>query len=156
MFESRDDGESWREIGESPLGGKEPSLTVLPDGALVLTSEGPSGGTVLDESVWVRLDLTVHGDEITLDFSRSDAQRRGFVNTIFANVYSQALAALFLFLGPELADYHNEGSMRPIHVVAPPGTVTNARWPATVGAAPVSVGTQVMETVAVAMSQAVP
>ncbi|MFH1006825.1 MAG: sialidase family protein [Candidatus Latescibacterota bacterium] len=51
VYESKDDGSTWQEIGETQLGGKEPSLTTLPDGAIVLTAEGPSGGTELDNTL---------------------------------------------------------------------------------------------------------
>jgi hypothetical protein len=51
VYQSKDEGLTWQEIGETALYGKEPSLTVLPGGALVLTAEGPSGGTALDESL---------------------------------------------------------------------------------------------------------
>lgn len=49
VYESADEGLTWQRIDQTPLFGKEPSLTTLPDGAMVLTAEGPSGGTALDE-----------------------------------------------------------------------------------------------------------
>ncbi|MGH2381118.1 MAG: hydantoinase B/oxoprolinase family protein, partial [Candidatus Limnocylindria bacterium] len=55
-----------------------------------------------------------------------------------------------------LAEFHNEGSMRPITVVAPPGSVVNAQYPATVGGSPVNVGTQVLEATCDALSKAMP
>ena len=39
VFESADLGLSWQEINETPLFGKEPSLTALPDGTLVMTAQ---------------------------------------------------------------------------------------------------------------------
>jgi len=128
----------------------------IPAGVYHAESGCDDDGTVLDEPVYVRLDLTVSGDRLQLDFSRSDAQRKGFVNSTFPAVYSQAVASVFLFFDSAIADYHNEGSMAPIEVVNPPGLVTNAQWPATVGAAPITVGSQVMESVIMALSQALP
>ena len=128
----------------------------IPDGVYHGESATDDDGTILDEKVWVRVDITVQGDEITLDFSRSDAQRKGFVNMIYAASYSQAVAAVLCMLDPELADYHNEGSLRPIKIVNPRGTVINAQYPATVGASPVNMGTQVMEAVLEAMAKARP
>jgi hypothetical protein len=40
VYESPDDGLTWQEIGQTRLYGKEPTLTVLPSGTLVLTAEG--------------------------------------------------------------------------------------------------------------------
>ncbi len=39
VYESADMGLTWREIANPPIMGKEPSLTVLPDGALLLTAQ---------------------------------------------------------------------------------------------------------------------
>jgi len=128
----------------------------IPDGTYTAEAGCDDDGTVLDEPVYVRLDMTVAGDALTLDFSRSDGQRKGFVNSTFTAVYSQAVASVFLFLDPAIANYHNEGSMTPITVVNPAGRVTNAQWPCTVGAAPITVGSQVMESVLMALSQAFP
>ncbi len=128
----------------------------IPDGTYTGAAATDDDGTVLDEPVWVRLDVTVAGESMTLDFSRSDAQRRGFVNCPFALTYADAIGAAILFFDPTLADYHNEGTLRPITVVAPPGSVVNAQYPATVGASPVNMGTQIMEAVLEALSKAVP
>jgi hypothetical protein len=49
VFESVDQGLSWQEINKTPLYGKEPSLTVLPDGTLVMSAQkgyfGPGSKT---------------------------------------------------------------------------------------------------------------
>ena len=131
-------------------------LRRFPDGTYSAESGCDDDGTVLDEPVYVRLDLTVAGDTLTLDFSRSDKQRKGFVNSTFSAVYSQAVASVLLYFDSSIADYHNEGSMAPITVINPAGLVTNAQWPATVGAAPITVGSQVMESVIMALAQAMP
>jgi N-methylhydantoinase B len=129
-------------------------IAVIPDGTYVGESATDDDGTVLDKPVWVRLDLTVKGDEMILDFSRSDPQTKGFINNVYAATYGTSITAALIHFGPALADFHNEGSMRPITVIAPEGLVVNARYPATVGAAPVAVGTQILEAVMEAMSKA--
>ncbi|MEE8434177.1 MAG: hydantoinase B/oxoprolinase family protein, partial [bacterium] len=128
----------------------------IPDGTYSGEAATDDDGTELDVPVWVRCDITVKGEGMTIDYSRSDGQRKGFVNNIYATSYSRGVASIFLFLDTSLADYHNEGSMRPIHVVAPEGSVVNARYPSTVGASPVSVGCQLMEATTMAMSKALP
>ena len=131
-------------------------ISEIPDGTYSGESATDDDGTVLDERVWVRCDATVKGDEMVLDFSRSDGQRPGFVNNVYSSTYSRAIAGSFLFFDPALAGFHNEGSMAPISVVAPPGSVVNAQYPATVGGSPVNVGTQVLEATVDALSKAVP
>jgi len=131
-------------------------IEAIPDGSYSGESATDDDGTVLDENVWVRLDAVVKGDTLTLDFSRSDGLRRGFVNCTYSSTYSRAVAGSFLFFDSALAEFHNEGSMRPISVVAPEGTVVNATYPATVGGSPVNVGTQVLEATCDALSKAIP
>ncbi|MBI2316750.1 MAG: hydantoinase B/oxoprolinase family protein [Betaproteobacteria bacterium] len=111
---------------------------------------------MLDEPVTVRADVTIKGDEITLDFSRSDPQRPGFINCVYASTYANAVGAVIIYMDPALADFHNQGSLRPMTVLAPPGNVTNCNYPATVGASPINVGGQVMEAVIHALGKARP
>ncbi len=131
-------------------------IAALPDGTYSGESSTDDDGTILDQPVTVRVDATIKGDSITLDFSRSDAQRPGFVNCVYAVTYARASAAVLINLDPALADFHNAGSLRPITVIAPPGSVTNANYPATVGASPVNVGGQVIESVIEALGKARP
>ncbi|MBI3092165.1 MAG: hydantoinase B/oxoprolinase family protein [Candidatus Tectomicrobia bacterium] len=128
----------------------------IPAGTYFGESATDDDGTVLDEPVWIRVAVTVKGDRMTLDFSQSDKQRKGFINSVYAATYGNAIAAAVLVFDATLADYHNEGTMRPIEVIAPQGLVVNCEYPATVGASPVNVGIQVMEAVLMALSQAVP
>ena len=131
-------------------------IHAIPDGTYTGEAATDDDGTVLDEPVWVRVDVTVDGDELTMDFSRSDDQRRGYINSPWAATYGTAVGAAILLFDPALADYHNEGSLRPMTVIAPEGNVTNATYPVTVGASPVNVGTQIMEAVTEALAQAKP
>ncbi len=131
-------------------------LTTVPDGTYSGESSTDDDGTVLDEIVTVRLDATIAGDELILDFSRSDGLRKGFVNCTYSSTYSRAVAGSFLYFDSELAEFHNEGSMRAVKVIAPEGSVVNATYPATVGGSPVNVGTQVLEATVSALSKAMP
>jgi len=131
-------------------------IAAIPDGTYSGQAATDDDGTILDEPVWVRVDITVKGDSITVDFSRSDAQRKGFVNCPFAASYAIAVGSMMLLFDPALADYHNEGSLRPITVITPPGSVVHPLYPATVGAAPVNVGHQIATSVHDALSKARP
>jgi N-methylhydantoinase B len=131
-------------------------IAAMPDGTYSGESYTDDDGTVLDEPVAVRVDVTIKGEEITLDYSRSDAQRPGFINCVYAVTYARAVAATIIYMDPALADFHNTGSLRPLKVIAPLGSVTNAKYPATVGASPVNVGCQVVEATVEALSKARP
>lgn len=131
-------------------------IAAAPDGTYYGESATDDDGTTLDEPVYVRVEATIVGDELTLDFSGSDAQRKGFVNCPNSSTYSRAMAGSFLFMDPSLSGFHNEGSFRPINFVNPPGSVVHAVYPATIGGSPVNVGTQVLEATVAALGQAMP
>ena len=132
------------------------TIAKIPDGTYYGEAATDDDGTELDVPVWVRVEITVKGDELKFDFSKSDKQRKGFVNSIYNSTYANALMGAFMFMDPDLGEYHNEGSIRPISVQAPPGLVVSAQYPATVGASPVSVGSQTLQAVMSAMSKAMP
>jgi hypothetical protein len=50
VYESCDLGVTWREIGTTPLFGKEPSLACLPDGTLTLTAQGGGVGAGIQQA----------------------------------------------------------------------------------------------------------
>ena len=131
-------------------------IAKVPDGTYYGEAASDDDGSRHDVPVWVRCEVTIQGDEMTIDFSKSDKQQKGFVNNVLSATYSRAIAGSFLFFDPGLADFHNEGSMKPVKLIAPEGSVVNAKYPATVGGSPVSVGTQILEATVMALSQAMP
>src|SRR3990167_11144288 len=128
----------------------------MKDGTYYGESSTDDDGYELDVPVTVRCEATIKGDELTIDFSKSDKQRRGFINSSYPSTYSIAVAGAILFLDPALADYHNEGTMRALDIIAPEGLVVNAKYPAPMGGAPVNVGHNIIEAVMMAMSEALP
>ena len=132
------------------------AIRSIPDGTYYGESATDDDGTELDVPVWVRVAITIQGDEMILDFSKTDAQRKGFINSVYAPAYSCAIAAFILFCDPALADYHNEGTMNPIKVIIPEGTVANCRYPATVGGSPANLAPRITEAMFMALSKAMP
>lgn len=136
--------------------GMREAIKAMPDGEYYGESSQDNDGTVLDVPVWVRLNLIIKGDTITLDWSKSDPQTKGYVNSSFANTFSLSMAFSFLYGDPALSEYHNWGSMQPFTIIAPEGSVVNPQYPAVLGACPVSVGTQICEAILMALSKAMP
>jgi N-methylhydantoinase B len=91
-------------------------IASIPDGEYHAESAVDWDGTVPDRPVWVRVKLTVKGDEMTFDFSDSDDQV-DFVNSPLGNTYCYVYMALFLTMDPNLP--HNHGALVPIHIIAP-------------------------------------
>lgn len=136
--------------------GMRESIRAMPDGTYYGESATDHDGVDFDTPVWVRVKLTIKDDTITVDWSDSDAQTKGFVNSSFANTYSLSMAFSFLYGDTNLSEYHNWGSMQPFTVIAPEGSVCNPKYPAVLGSCPVQVGTQICEAMIMAMSQAIP
>lgn len=80
----------------------------------------------VDIKVRVRIEVT--GDELVVDFTGSDPQAKGFKNSSLANTHSAVYVAIGAFFDACLP--RNEGTYRPIRIVAPAGTVVNADYPA--------------------------
>ena len=67
---------------------------------------------------------------VTVDFSGSDPQVQGSINAVEAITYSACFYVFRCLLAEDVPA--TSGLMRPIHVIAPAGTVVNARPPAAV------------------------
>jgi N-methylhydantoinase B/oxoprolinase/acetone carboxylase alpha subunit len=121
------------------------ALAALPDGTWrfedVLDSCGPRPEQQHPARVVVA--VTVAGDEVTFDFTGTDAQRAGNVNAVEAVTVSAVAFALRSATDPTIPA--NGGAMRPVRVVAPPGTVVAASPPAAVGAGNVEVSQRVAD-----------
>jgi N-methylhydantoinase B len=72
--------------------------------------------------------VTVKGGEITFDFTGSDPQTEGFVNAPYAATASAVLLTFLMHINPDIP--HNDGIVRPIHIINPEGSFLNARFPA--------------------------
>jgi N-methylhydantoinase B/oxoprolinase/acetone carboxylase alpha subunit len=102
----------------------------------------------------IRLRLTVEGDAVTFDFAGTDSQQRGNVNAVEAVTVSSVAFALRCVTDPTIPA--NGGALRPVRVLAPPGSVVAAVPPAAVGAGNVEVSQRVADVCFGALAQAVP
>lgn len=86
----------------------------------------------VDEPAKMKVRISVEDDEITVDFTGSDKQRKGPVNLTVTATISAVYNAILHLTDPTIPT--NIGRYRPIHVVAPKGTIVNPYFPAaTVG-----------------------
>lgn len=102
----------------------------------------------------IRCAVRSTGDSLVVDFTGTDAQRAGNVNAVEAVTVSAVGFALRCAL-----DHHlpaNAGAMRPVRVVAPPGSMVAATFPAAVGAGNVEVSQRVADVVLRALAAARP
>ena len=83
---------------------------------------------VLNIPYTVRCKVVVDDDQITCDFTGSSLQAAGPMNGTFAVTASAVYNALMHLTDPTIP--RNEGCYRPIHTIAPPGTIVNCEFPA--------------------------
>jgi N-methylhydantoinase B/oxoprolinase/acetone carboxylase alpha subunit len=103
---------------------------------------------------WIRCRIAATGDAITFDFTGTDPQSAGNMNAVEAVTTSCVAFALRAALDPTLPA--NAGVMRRVRVIAPPGTLVNARFPAAVGAGNVEVSQRIADVCLRAFAVAVP
>lgn len=126
----------------------------IPNGKYYAERKIDHDGIDKDKMITIRLNVIVEDEDITFDFTGSDPQVKGFVNSPYPNTVSSSYLALFSCLDPDLK--MNDGSTRPVKVVAPEGSVTNCLPPAPVSADTVPTCETICEAGWLALAQAIP
>jgi len=121
----------------------------LPDGEW--SNETWSDG--FEAPIVVRCTVKVAGDEIFIDFTGSSPQSTRGINVVFNYTHAYASFAIKAAICPDVP--HNEGSFRPVHVSAPPGSILNALDPAPVASRQV-IGHFIPSAIFAALSGALP
>src|SRR5262249_29506918 len=96
------------------------ALAALPDGTWCGEDWLDDDG-VDDRRVAVRVRIDKRGDTATFDFTGTDPQTRGPVNTTYFIACSSVYYAMKALIAPDVPP--NEGCYRPLTVIVPPGTV---------------------------------
>lgn len=102
----------------------------------------------------IRVKIRIGGGKAVVDFTGSAPQVRGNVN---AN-YAITLSATFYVMKCLAAEAvpANEGLMRPIEVIAPPGSIVNANPPAAVAGGNVETSQRIVDVLFRALARAAP
>ena len=118
-------------------------------GAALLDDDGRGNNDIA-----VRVTVKKQGTELEIDLSESDAEVGNFINSSHANMQSAvAMATAFLF-DPETPK--NDGSLRPVKVIAKPGTVVWANPGAPVTLCTSHCAQEVIEAIVKALAPACP
>jgi N-methylhydantoinase B len=91
---------------------------------------------------------------VTVDFTGSDPQVEGSVNAVAAITYSACFYVFRCLLAEDVPAA--AGLMRPIEVIAPLGTIVNARPPAAVAGGNVETSQRIVDVILRALAQAIP
>lgn len=128
-------------------------LSSLPDGDYraedELENDGFSNG-----SIPVRVCVRILGDRAEIDFTGSSPQIRGNLNAVEAITVSAVLYVFRLLCPVEIPS--NSGTLRPLTIIMPFGSVVNARRPAAVAGGNVETSQRLVDVLLRALAHAAP
>ncbi|MGE0418012.1 MAG: hydantoinase B/oxoprolinase family protein [Acetobacteraceae bacterium] len=128
-------------------------VAALPDGVYV--GEDHTDNDCFNKvDVAVKVRMTVKGDRLIVDFTGSSPQMKGFKNSSVANTWSAVYMALSSFFDTSIP--RNEGTYRCVTIIAPEGSVVNARPPAPMTMNTVFVAHEIIHAVWQALASAAP
>jgi N-methylhydantoinase B len=130
------------------------ALEALPDGTYMAEDvlEDDASGDAQD--IRLRVEATIRGEELTLDFGGSAGQISGNLNCPLSVTKSAAFFAVRALTDPDAPP--SAGAYRAITVLAPSGCLLNARPPAAVAAGNVETSSRVADLVISALGDARP
>jgi N-methylhydantoinase B len=101
----------------------------------------------------IRASVTISGTDVLVDFTGTDPQARGPINSIFPTTASMVVAALLSLTDPTIMPNH--GFYRPIYLKAPSGTLVNPVFPAPAVGFP-DVCNRIVDIIMEALTPAIP
>ncbi len=104
--------------------------------------------------VRIQVAIRVRGDSAVVDFSGTDTQTEGSVNANYAITLSATMYVFRCIIRGDVP--YNSGLLRPIRLVAPEGSVVNARHPAAVAGGNVETSQRITDVLLGALAKAVP
>ena len=128
-------------------------ITSIPDGIYSFEDYMEDDG-VTDQAYKIAVDLYVSQDKIVADFSRTDDQSPGPINAVLSVAWSATYNAILHLTDPQIP--RNSGAFRPIKIVAPPGKLVNADFPAAEVGGNTETHIRICHTVVGALAKAIP
>jgi N-methylhydantoinase B len=105
------------------------AVAAIPDGEYVAETSMDDDGVNIGVPVPIKVTVRIAGDQMTIDLSEVSPQVAGYFNSGAVAGTSAAQVAFKFLTSPD--EYPvNEGSLRPVDVVLPPGRVVSALKPA--------------------------
>jgi N-methylhydantoinase B len=107
-----------------------------------------------NQPVKIAVQVSIRPKQVVVDFTGSDPQVEGSVNAVEAITYSACFYVFRCLLADDTPA--TAGLMRPIRVIAPAGTVVNARPPAAVAGGNVETSQRIVDVLLRALAPAIP
>lgn len=129
------------------------TLREIPDGTYrgqdFLDNDG-----VTDEPIAIRVTIRIRGARAEVDFTGSSPECAGSINAVKA-IADSAVFYVFRCLANDQVPA-TSGLLRPIRIIAPEGTIVNARPPCAVAGGNVEASQRIVDTLLRALARAVP
>lgn len=109
---------------------------------------------ISNREIPIRVRLTIKGERATVDFTGSSPEVAGALNAVEAITVSAVSYCFRCLVGGDVPA--SAGLIEPIDVIAPAGTVVNARPPASVAGGNVETSQRIVDTVFKALAKAIP
>ena len=106
------------------------------------------------EPVKIAVAVTISNDHVCVDFTGTSIQRKGSINAVYPITLSATAYVFRCLLGLDIPA--NSGCMNPIDIVAPEGTLVNAKPPAAVAGGNVETAQRIVDVLLGALAQACP
>ena len=106
------------------------------------------------DDIYIRATVTKRGSNLVIDLSDAHEEVGSFVNSSYPNMYSAVVVALSYLIDPQTPK--NDGTFRPITVIARPGTVVWANPGAPVTLATNHCAQEILEAIIKALAPACP
>lgn len=125
----------------------------LPDGVYSFRDQMDDDG-IDPEPAEIAVRVIIEGDHARVDFDGTCAQRKGGINAVYAITLSATYYVFRALIGLDIPS--NSGCLRPIELIAPQGSLVNARPPAAVAGGNVETSQRIVDVLLGALAQAVP
>jgi N-methylhydantoinase B len=129
------------------------AIGAMPDGRYA-AAEALEGDGVAEGDLWIRVAVTVAGEELEVDFTGTDPAGPGNANCPLAVTRSAVLFVVRTLTDPDIPA--SAGAFAPVRVHAPEGCLVNARRPAAVAAGNVETSSRIVDAVTSAFGRAIP
>src|SRR5262249_32091890 len=129
------------------------AISEIPDGVYEAEDFLDNDG-ITDKPIALRVTIRIKRDSAQIDFSNSDPQTEGSVNAVYAITASVIFYVFRTLDGVSIPS--NAGGMRPLEIIAPEGTIVNARPPAAVCGGNVETSQRIVDVLYKCLARAIP
>ncbi|MGH9968148.1 MAG: hydantoinase B/oxoprolinase family protein [Pyrinomonadaceae bacterium] len=129
------------------------AIELIPNGNYRAEDQLDNDG-ISAEPIPIRVEIKIKDDRARVDFTGSAPQVEGAINAVAAITVSAVSYVFRCLVGGDVPA--SAGLMEPIEVITPPGTVVNARHPASVAGGNVETSQRIVDVLFKALSRALP